>query len=156
TRTNAVLQNAIYGNGGIGITLNFDAVTANNGTKSVNLPNDDMDYPVFTSAFLAAGSLTVAGYVGTAPGPAPVGGARIEVFRSDNDPSGFGEGRDYLGFLTADANGDFSGTVAAPGMAVTDRVTATATDAANNTSEFGPQHTADALSIVKRAFRLDG
>src|SRR5262249_55210737 len=84
TRTNAVLQNAIYGNRGIGLTLNFDVVTANNGTKSVSLPNDDMDYPVFASAFLAAGSLTVAGYVGTAPGQATFGGARIEVFRSDN------------------------------------------------------------------------
>jgi hypothetical protein len=105
---------------------------------------------------LAAGSLTVAGYVGSAPGQSTFAGARVEVFQSDLDASGFGEGRTYLGFLTADASGNFSGSIAAPGLVVGDRITATATDATNNTSEFGPQHTADALTIVKRAFRLDG
>ncbi len=156
TRQNAVLENSIYGNGSIGITLNFDAVTPNNGTKNAALPNDDMDFPVFTSAILAGGSLTVTGYVGSAPGQATFGGARVEVFQSDNDASGFGEGRTFLGFLTANASGNFSGALAAPGLVIGDQITATATDASNNTSEFGPQHSTDPLTIVKRAFQLDG
>ena len=156
TRGDAVLGNSIFSNGGIGITLNLDGVTPNNGTKDASLPNDDMDFPVFTSAVLAAGSLTVAGYVGSAPGQATFANARVEVFASDNDASGYGEGRTYLGFLTADAAGGFAGTLAAPGLAVGDLITATATDASNNTSEFGPQRAVAAPVIVKRAFRLDG
>ena len=135
---NPILTNSIYGNSWIGIDLGNDNVTVNNGTKNAGLPNSDMDFPVFTSATLNGTTLTVAGYVGSAPGQATFANARVEIFKSDNDPSGYGEGRTYLGFLTANASGNFSGALTVGGLALGDKITGTATDGSNNTSEFGP------------------
>ena len=153
---NAILGNAVYGSGGIGIELGADGVTANNGTKNASLPNSDMDFPVLTRATLTGSTLSFAGYVGSAPHQATFAGARVEIFKSDNDPSGHGEGPVYLGAVTADASGDFAGSLMVAGLAVGDTITATATDASNNTSEFGSDAPVQPLSIVKRAFRTDG
>jgi len=88
--------------------------------------------------------LTVAGYVGSAAGQSVFGGARVEVFKSDNDPTGYGEGPVYLGFLTADANGNFSGSLSLGGVGGGDRISGTATDA-----EDGPlPSTALSWSVV--------
>ncbi len=153
---NAISGNSTFSNSGLGIDLNDDGVTANDGAKTAGEPNLLMDFPVFTSAELAAGSLTVAGYVGSAPGQATFANARVEVFQADGDASGYGEGRSYLGFLTADAGGNFGGSLAAPGLVAGNTITGTATDGSNNTSEFGSQRAVGTLAIVKRAFRLDG
>ena len=134
---NAILANAIYGNGWIGIDLGSDNVTANNGTKNSGLPNYDMDFPVLTYATLSGTTLTVTGYVGSAPSQSTFANARVEIFQSDNDGSGYGEGQTFLGFLTADASGNISGAFSVSGLAVGDRITGTATDGSNNTSEFG-------------------
>ena len=133
---NAVLANSIFGNGGLGIDLGDNGVTVNDGTRSANLPNTDIDVPVFTAASLSGGTLTVAGYVGSAPSQSTFGGCRIELFKADNDASGYGEAPTFLGALTADANGNFSGTLTGVALAATDKISATATDAANNTSEL--------------------
>jgi len=141
---NAILGNSIYGNTGIGIDLGLNGVTANDGAKTAGQPNLYMDFPVFTSTFLNGSTLTVTGYVGSAPNQATFAAARVEVFKSDNDPSGYGEGRTYLGFLTTDASGTFSGALAVSGVAAGDRITGTATDGSNNTSEFGANVTVTA------------
>ncbi len=133
---NLIQANSIYGNGGIGINLGLDGVTANDGVKTAGQPNLLMDVPVFTSVALAGPTLTVTGYVGNAPGQSVFAGARVEIFKADGDPSGSGEGQVYLGFLTADANGNFSGSLAVSGVALGDLITGTATDGSNNTSEF--------------------
>ena len=135
---NAIEGNAIFANCGLGIDLGDNGVTANTGTKNAALPNSGMNFPVFTSVSVSGTTLTVSGYVGTAPGQAAFAGARVEIFKSDNDPSGYGQGQTYLGFLTADASGNFSGSLTVSGLSVGDRITATATDTANDTSEFSP------------------
>ena len=137
---NAILSNSTHGNTGIGIDLTDDGVTANNGTKSGALANSGMDTPVFTTKTLAGTSLTISGYVGSAAGQSTFAGASVQVFKSDNDASGFGEGQTLLGTLTADASGNFGGTITVS-LAVGDKITATATDASNNTSEFGANAT---------------
>ena len=133
---NLLQRNSIYGNGSIGIDLGMDGVTVNDGAKTAGQPNLLMDSPVFTSVALSGTTLTVAGYVGNAPNLALFAGARVEIFRSDNDSSGSGEGQAYLGFLTADGNGNFSGSLTVSGLSVGDRITGTATDGSSNTSEF--------------------
>jgi CSLREA domain-containing protein len=145
---NAILTNAIYGNGGVGIDLGNDNVTANDGTTTVGQPNLLMDYPVFTAASLSGTTLTISGYIGTAPNDTDFANARVEIFKSDNDASGNGEGQTYLGFLTADANGNFSGSLTVSGLFAGDQMTATATDTSNNTSEFGPNLAAVAPFVV--------
>ena len=147
---NAVLGNSIYGNGSIGIDIGGDGVTANDGAKTAGQPNLRMDFPVFTSARARSDQLTVAGYVGTAAGQSAFANARVELFASDNDSSGYGEGRTYLGALTTDASGNFSGTVTMPvsSLKIGTRLTATATDASGNTSEFGPNFGALIIDFV--------
>ncbi|MFZ4760894.1 MAG: beta strand repeat-containing protein, partial [Burkholderiaceae bacterium] len=148
TEGNAILGNSIYGNGQIGIDLNIagnafgtpDGVSLNDGAKIAGRPNRQMDFPTITSARARGSQLTLAGYVGTAAGPTTFGGARVELFVADGDASGYGEGRTYLGTITTNADGSFSGTVpmTVSGLRLGSQLTATATDGSNNTSEFGP------------------
>ncbi len=139
---NGILGNSIYGNGGIGLDLGADGITPNDGAKPAGQPNLEMDFPVFTSVLLSGTTLTVTGYVGSAASQPTFGDARVEIFRSDLDASGYGEGQVYLGFVTTDASGNFSGALAVSGLAEGDQITGTATDGANNTSEFGANATA--------------
>lgn len=158
TSGNSILGNRISANAGLGIDLNGDGVSANNGTLTPGAPNEGMDHPVTTAAVLAGPSLSLAGYVGSAPGQGAFAGSRIEFFRSDADPSAHGEGLSTLGFLTADGSGNFSGSFSAGTLAVGDSVTATATHPGGHTSEFGPNARVlpQGLPIVKRAFLADG
>ncbi|MFN0151655.1 MAG: LamG-like jellyroll fold domain-containing protein [bacterium] len=159
---NFLTLNSVYGNTNLGIDLTNDGggapngVTVNNGTLNAALPNSDMDYPVFTSAVLSGTSLALVGYVGSAPSQSAFAGARVEVFKSDDDVSTYGEGQTYLGFLTADGSGNFSGALTVSGLAVGDKITGTASDGSNNTSEFGGNAAVQAPTIVKRAFTIDG
>jgi parallel beta-helix repeat protein len=146
---NKIQRNSIYGNTSVGIDLGNDAVTPNDGAVGGSA-NNGMDYPVFTTSVLDGATLNVSGYVGNAPGQATFANATIEIFKADNTPAdqngqviagdglsvAHGEGRTYLGTLTADANGNFSGTLPGGSLAVGDFITATAMDAADNTSEF--------------------
>ena len=60
--------------------------------RTARCPTSGMDFPVFTTAILAGANLHVAGYVGSAPGQSAFANARVEIFRSDNDATGHGEG----------------------------------------------------------------
>jgi hypothetical protein len=156
----AVLGNSIFSNATIGIDLDANGVTVNNGTKNAGLPNNDMDYPVFTFASVSGTTLAINGYIGSAANQAAFANARVEVFKSDDDATGYGEGKTYVGFLTSDANGNFSGSldVTGKGLNSGDKITGTATDGTNNTSEFGPNMLVSLLSlpIVKQAWELNG
>ena len=134
---NGILGNAIFSNTGLGIDLSDDGVTANDGAKLALQPNLLMDFPVIQSAALSSTTLSVSGYIGSAPNDTDFAGARVEFFESSDGAGVNGEGQRYLGFLTADVNGNFSGTLTVSGLAVGERITATATDGSNNTSEFG-------------------
>lgn len=135
---NQILGNSITSNGGLGIDFDDNGVTTNNGTKSNTITNRGMDYPVFTAATIAAGQLTVTGYVGSAAGQSTFASARVELFLSDGSVGSNGEGATYLGFLTSDSTGRIGGSIASGRLAAGDRITATATDSTGNTSEFGP------------------
>jgi uncharacterized repeat protein (TIGR01451 family)/CSLREA domain-containing protein len=137
----------ISGNGGLGIDFNGDGVTTNNGLVGSG-PNNGMDYPIFSSATISGTTLTVAGYIGAAPDDPDFANARVDLYVSDSDPSGFGEGQSYLGFLTADANGNFSGSLTVSGVSPGQLISATATDTGNNTSEFGLNYLLTAPLVV--------
>lgn len=153
TRGNWIQRNAIHSNGTLGIDLAWGGATGptpNDGVSTNGRPNWLIDHPVLTSARARGNRLTVAGYVGLAPGSSAFAGARIELFESDGDASGYGEGRTWLGALTAAADGTFSGTItmATPVLRRGTLLTATATDALRNTSEFGPTFTALVVDTV--------
>lgn len=146
---NRISQNITYGNAGPGIDLGAAGVSPNDGATGATA-NIGMDYPIFTAGRLNGANLTVTGFVGNAPGQSAFGGATIEVFKADNAPAdqngpiivgdgldvAHGEGRTYLGTVVAAADGTFNGTLAVSGLAIGEIITATATDASGNTSEF--------------------
>ncbi|MBN8456028.1 right-handed parallel beta-helix repeat-containing protein [Accumulibacter sp.] len=142
SRDNRILGNRFTGNGGLAIDLGDDGVTLNDGSTSGGDNNREIDYPVFTAASISGGLLTVSGYVGSAPGQSTFANDRVEIYVADGDPSGYGEGRAYLGFLTTDGGGRFSGSISSGPLVVGQRVTGTTTDSEGNTSEFGANYTA--------------
>lgn len=147
---NAILGNAIWGNGGLGIDLQSDGVTANDGQLTTARPNQLMDHPVFTSARARGRELAVTGYVGSAANQSRFAGSRVEVFASDGGAGSHGQGRTYLGALTADANGNFSTTLTlpVPQLKLGTALTGTATDGGNNTSEFGANFAGLVVDLV--------
>jgi titin len=120
---NAILQNSIFANGGLGIEL-------------LNHGNNDQPAPVLTSASATGSLLTIQGTLTAAP----LTTYTLEFFANTTpDPSGFGQGERFIGFITVttDANGNATFAVEfASDVQPGEFLSATATDPANNTSAF--------------------
>jgi uncharacterized repeat protein (TIGR01451 family) len=158
---NVITKNSIFGNVGIGIDLNANGISANNGSLSTT-SNAELDYPLISSAVLNSGTLTVKGYVGNNPaGNSTFGNLTLEFFIADNNPADqngevvvgdlkmkpHGEGKTYIGSCTTDANGFFGNSTPCAftnagtlGLTLASNITATATtnptSGNGNTSEF--------------------
>ena len=134
---NGILSNSIHSNGNLGIDLGDDGVTGIDLFDADNGPNNFQNFPVIINAVetwkkgtLIHGALITTGNMTL----------RIEFFSSDAcDASGYGEGQTYLGFTEVKANPTglakfkFASKTSLP---TGEFITATATDSANNTSEF--------------------
>lgn len=130
---NKISANSIHHNGGLGIDLYPIGVTANDANDSDTGPNMLMNYPVITHAAYneLSGNYEISGYLDT---PLPEYSI-IEIFESDDDPSGHGEGQHFLTHVTPDASGNFN-VIIVSGIWGGNHITATATDSSGNTSEF--------------------
>ncbi len=133
---NGIVGNAVHSNGGLGIDLGDDGVTANDPGDPDSGPNTLQNYPVLVSATSGAGSVTI---VGSLNSLADID-FRLEFFAgSACDPSGHGEGESYIGTTTVTTDGsgnaDFSEVFSAS-IPVGYFITATATGPVGNTSEF--------------------
>jgi trimeric autotransporter adhesin len=172
-------------------TVNAEGVTPNNGTMLATLPNGGMDYPIFTKAQRVSNTLKLKGYIGINPaGNTTFAGATIEIYKADNSDANqngeviagdtqskpHGEGRYYIGTITADPNGLFDTTLTIPTsltdgitnttLGTTDLITATATSSAtatitpNSTSEFSEDIPITMgnpnLLLVKRITAING
>lgn len=135
---NSVQANSIFANGGLGIDLGtIDTVQGNDLNDGDSGPNDLLNFPVLTLARLNAGNLRIVGSINTELGKS----LRIEFFASPTaDPSGFGEGARFLGFVVVDTNAgntaNFNVLLGSAGVLNGQVITATATDDDGNTSEF--------------------
>lgn len=136
-------ENSIHSNGGLGIDLGNDGPTPNDVNDGDGGPNSLQNAPVLSSA--VSGSLTVNGSLLTAPfDPADEPHYRVEFFVSDEcDPSGFGEGEDYIGSISIEPDPDGETTFVAnsdSSFQAGDYITTTATTdtfgTARETSEF--------------------
>src|SRR5207253_5179751 len=131
---NSILGNSIFSNTGLGIDLSPAGVNPNDNCDGDTGPNDKQNFPVITSATAGANTATVQGTLNSTASTQ----FRIEFFSNGScDPSGNGQGRTFLGFTnaTTDAscNANFSFSVPI-GSVTGSTITATATDASNNTS----------------------
>ena len=135
-----ITQNSIFSNGEQGIDLwpppdnNNDGVTLNDAGDADEGGNHLQNFPVITVA--TAGSTNVAGTLNTT---ASTSGYVIEIFSNDVCDSTHGEGKTYLGTVTTgatDGSGNVSWNVTVPALTLGQILTATATDASGNTSEF--------------------
>jgi hypothetical protein len=120
TDFNRISGNSIHDNSDLGIDL-------------VDGGNDEIPEPVINYYDMNGNELTVEGNGAGAD-------ATVEIFEADSPESG--EGMTYLGILTADGTGQFSGPVDVTGKGYADGnpVVATTTHADNNTSEFSKIH----------------
>ena len=128
---NLITMNSIYDNTSLGIDLADDGVTPNDPADLDAGPNEELNFPVITSAGFSGGQTTIRGTIDIDTNPTQ---AVVEVFRARPDPSNYGEGELYLGSANPDAVGNWSVTVT--GLVTGDSVTATSTDMNDNSSEF--------------------
>ncbi len=156
-----IQQNAIFSNGGLGIDLGQDGVTPNQPANPGDGANGGQNHPVITGASVSAGQTTIAGTLHSAPSAT----FRVELFANAAcNPAGYGEGEELLGTVdvTTDAAGDATFTTTVPAaVAKLHQITATATDAAGNTSELSvcvpdPAPTKTTLTLSSTAFPMGG
>ena len=133
-----VRENAIDSNGGLGIDLGGDGVTANDPGDGDTGANEQQNYPVITNAIVSGSSVFVSGTFNGAPGTT----VTIRLFQSAScDASDFGEGAAPLQGGTFDITTNVDGN-ASFGQLFSDsvppgsQITGTATGPGGNTSEF--------------------
>ena len=133
--------NHFFSNGGsatagLGIDLGSDGVTANDASDADGGANLQQNYPLVTNAIGFATTRISGSLRGKASST-----LMLDLYCSASaDASGYGEGAQWLGSITVTTDG--SGTALfqtnfATSMPAGGVITATATDAAGNTSEFG-------------------
>jgi hypothetical protein len=130
-----ILGNSMFSNGRLGIDLNDDAVTPNDTGDADTGPNLLQNYPVLKSTTVNAGTVQITGSLNSTASTT----FRLEFFGNDKiDPSGFGQGRYFLGFAnaTTDASGNAAFDLNVPVTSGAAHITATATDPSGNSSEF--------------------
>jgi uncharacterized repeat protein (TIGR01451 family) len=131
----ALQGNSIYNNTGLGIDLGTIGVTANDPGDGDTGPNNLQNFPLITSALTRATGTTVAGTLNSTANST----FTIELFNNTAcDTSGNGEGETFLArtTVTTNAAGQANFSVATGVILAGRFITATATDANGNTSEF--------------------
>jgi titin len=146
TIDNLISANSITGNGGLGISLAGYPAIPPPGGPNIG-PNDFQNYPIL-NPYDTAG--TVTGTLNSTPNTTFI----LEFFANQNpDPSGFGQGQNYLPQavtvagsgatltpfkVTTNAYGNATFSYNYTPIAGAPFLTATATDPNNNTSQFSP------------------
>lgn len=143
---NLIDPNTIFNNAGLGIDIGTLGLSPNDEGDADEGANRGQNYPEIVSKQIVNDELIVGFRIDSAPSNSNYGtqGLYVEFFKADSS----GEGERFLGFThytVTDYNGSLVGTktvnlgnINALGITANDRVTATATDADNNTSEFYP------------------
>ena len=146
--SNTILSNSIADNAWLGLDLGMDGVTANDADDADTGPNNLLNFPVIYSVTISGGNVTIIGEARP--------GATVEFFEAAADPTGYGEGQTFVGSavegsasdsnetvgMVDDTANQFTFTFAVGSLDAGDPVTATATDASGNTSEFALNVTA--------------
>lgn len=98
---NAIDPNSIFSNGGLGIDLGTNGVTANDTGDGDTGPNNLQNYPVLTSATTSGGNTTIAGTLNSTANTSFL----LEFFSIAVCDGTNGEGQTYLGSTNVTTNG---------------------------------------------------
>ena len=132
---NAILGNAIFSNGALGIDLGAVNPNPNILCGAGTGANMAQNYPVLAQAVSGTGT-GIRGALNSRPNSAFL----LQFFANPAcDASGFGEGQIYLGQMSVVTSNDCNASFVAAfpvSVPIGYAITATATDSANNTSEF--------------------
>jgi CSLREA domain-containing protein len=123
TDFNTITRNSIFGNAGLGIDIEPIGQTNPSDTGDADAgANQQLNAPTLEKAdpLWVSGSACVT--------------CTVEIFRADGGSGAHGQGQTFVGSARAGDDGSFA--VSVSGLVVGDYVTATATDAQGNTSEF--------------------
>jgi hypothetical protein len=140
SRGNLIRRNSFFSNARLGISLfNINCFTCdpfNDPGDADSGPNTLLNFPVVTNALTSAGTISISGSYNSTANTA----VTLEFFANpENDQSGFGEGKTYIGSTTVvtdgSGNAGFDSFFVDAGYAG-QFITATATDGLRNTSEF--------------------
>ena len=129
-KRNLISCNTFYNNGGLAIDLFSPGVNANDAGDSDDGANGKLNFPVISGIVQSGGGVVVEGTLDTRQPEQ----CEVQLYRAATDPTGHGEGRDYLVSVTPSSNGDWSAMLS--GLSPNDYLTAIAIDAMGNTSEF--------------------
>ncbi len=145
TYYNILTANSFENNEGLAIDIittlndiwnNNEGVTKNDDNYSKDAGNMGIDFPVIVEATYDGVNLSIKGYIGDSlPNPL-FGNSKVEIYRVSEDPSGYGEGIEYLKSLNVTSEGYFSGIFPAL-LNPNDKISAITIDKEGNTSEFG-------------------
>lgn len=160
---NSIRANSIHDNRGLGINLRPageppSTVTPNDFQDPDPGPNLLQNFPVLTNVVVQPGQSTVTGTLNSTP-DSPFA---LDFFRSPApDPSGYGEGQQYLGStsVTTDASGNASFTFVATGTGAGEAgfFTATATNTdTQNTGEFSAALQGSSMTLAAGSFPTPG
>jgi len=138
------IGNSIYDNFGQGIDLYNDGLVTVNDTNNANIfiSNYGIDRPEIVSTWTCDDGNTHTGFIFYASNM--LAGYSVQFYRNANpDPTGFGEGQEYLGNWNFDpvSNIDTIEIDLGTTLNVGDIITATITGVLGNTSEFSKQDT---------------
>jgi len=153
---NRIAQNSIYSNTALGITLTGTGIPLANdlGDPDSSAGNVGQNYPVITSAPIAAGTATITGTINSNASTA----LHLEFFSSVAcNASGYGEGQTFIGAIDVLTDGSGNASFGPLGFAVPGGqsvITSTATSVVGGTSEFsqclgaGPGPGASSTALV--------
>jgi hypothetical protein len=158
---NLISGNNVFSNALLGIDLGVFDVTPNDACDADSGANALQNFPVLTQAYSDSRSTAVKGFLDATLNSS----FRIQFFanatcNAAGNPLGYGQGGTFLGEATLVAGPNcanaFSATLSTP-VPAGQFITATATDAANNTSEFSaciPVLPAPTLSVTAAASQI--
>lgn len=132
---NTIRVNSIFNNNSLGINLAEPGVSPNDDGDADTGPNELQNFPTLISGVVTRTSLAITGLLRSKPSSNYI----IDIYASPEiDSSDFGEGKTWLASIngTSDASGDLAFTHEVPPPHHTSVISATATDADGNTSEF--------------------
>ena len=137
---NAILSNSIFSNGHLGIDLGVaagydDGFTPNDPGDADPGPNGLQNFPELSSVSSSNGTTTIEGTLDSTPSST----FTVQLFSSpEEDPSGHGEGKKYLGqqSVTTDPSGKGDISFTTQDVSAAGFVSATATASNSSTSEF--------------------